>query len=78
MNPKQGKAEVNLIITEVNLSHTEAKYAQVSKETWVQPLGRDDPLEKGMVAKGQTRLSDFHFFTQEREYPQQIQTTMLC
>lgn len=25
MNPKQGKAEVNLIITEVNLSHTEAK-----------------------------------------------------
>lgn len=61
MDPKQSK--VNLIITELNLSHTKAKYAQVSKETWVQPLGREDSLEKGMVAKGQTRLSDFHFFT---------------
>ena len=54
MDPRQSKVKVNLIITEVNLSHTEAKYAQVSKKTWVQHLGHEDPLEKGMVAKGQT------------------------
>ena len=43
------------------------------RETWVRPLGWEDPLEKGFglensmdciihgVAKSQTQLSDFHF-----------------
>ena len=37
------------------------------QETWVRPLGWDDPLEKSMscivhgVTKSRTRLSDFHF-----------------
>ena len=30
------------------------------RETWVQSLGWEDPLEKGKV-KSQIRLSDFHF-----------------
>ena len=46
------------------------------RETWVQPLGWEDPLEKGKathssilacivhgIAKSWTRLRDFHFHT---------------
>ena len=49
-------------------------------ETWVWSLGWEDPLEEGMathssildytvhgVAKSRTRLSDFHFQSQEKK-----------
>ena len=74
------------MIPPVNFHVQNMQYAQLVKnlsamrETWVQSLGLEDPLEKGKathssnsglensmecivhgVAKGQTRLSNFHF-----------------
>ena len=52
MDPRQSKVKVNLIITEVNLSHTEAKYAQVSKKTWFNPWVMKIPWRREWLQKG--------------------------